>query len=140
MQFCQVGKGLGLCVLVAMTQANISPAHSLAIVTISQVGNDVFVSASGTLNVASLTYIGGTGYSYGIDPDTSTFLINPGPFSSLYQGSFGLPASLGPGANNVLPTSGTGDQFGIALYFGISTLFVPGATGYSGAPINSSST
>lgn len=135
----QIATRVSIGLLATMSLVHPMPAQALAIVTVSQVNNDVLVSASGTLNITGLSYIGGTGYTYGIDPDTATFLVNPGPFSSLYQGNFSRPPSLGPGTLNVLPISGSGDSFGIALYYDTPTLFVPGGTQYSGGAISGTS-
>ncbi len=101
-------------------------------------GANVVASAAGSMNVSGLTYGGATGYTYGISPDTSTFLINPGPSSAIDQGSFNLPGVLGPGTTNNLPISGTGDSFGIAL-FNTVTLFVPNNSNgqYNGAAFTS---
>ena len=137
-------KVLGGAVGAVVVLISAVPARALVTVTVSEVGGDVVMSGSGSLNVSALAYIGGTGYTYGIDPDTSTFLINPGPISALYQGGFSLPAALGPGTANILPNSGSGDQFGIALYYGTPTLFVPGYLGggtyTDGTGISSTST
>lgn len=105
------------------------PAQAFVLVTVREVGADVVASASGALNVSGLTYGGASGYTYGIDPDTSTFLINPGPSSAIYTGSFTLPGVLGPGTTNNLPSSGSGDQFGIAIYHSALTLFTPNNSG-----------
>jgi hypothetical protein len=123
-------------------------ARALVVVTVSEVWGDVVMNGSGSLNVSALTYIGGTAISYGIDPITSTFLANYGPQTSLYQGQFSLPTNLGPGTANILPSSGSGDSFGIAFYADVAggtyvqtpTLFAPNGGGYTnGAPIISTS-
>ena len=148
-------KALGGAVGAVVVLISAMPARALVTVTVSEIGGDVVMSGSGSLNVSALTYIGGTAIPYGIDPNTSTFLVNSGPQTALYQGQFTLPASLGPGTASLpslLPstgTYGTGDSFGIAFYADVAgrtyqqvpTLFVEGGSGYTnGTAISGTST
>ena len=140
-------KALGGAVGAVVVLIYAMPARALVTGTVLEEEGNVVMRGSGTLNVSALTYRGTIGIdNFGIDPRTSTFLINPGPQISKYQGQFTLPANLGPGPANCAlvrqisseqdgcPVSGSGDSFGI-IYAGdeinyynpdlVPTLWIP---------------
>ncbi len=90
-------------------------AQAGLLITINQVGNDVVVSGSGTLDTADLT--NSSSFS-GFDPEihATEALVTLGPIPedfNLFTGLIG-PSAFGPG--NAFPTdasSGSGDAFGI---------------------------
>lgn len=119
-----------------------SAAASVVNMTLSEVGGNVILSGSGTMNTTSL----GTPISYfrgsGITPVGSQFgcgVAGPGPFNCLIftGGTLTSPANFGTGG----PTNGssaTGDFFGIGFYNGNKNLFIP--TGYTSGSFISGTT
>jgi len=102
------------------------PARAAILVTATEVGSDVVVSASGTANLAGLAVytLGGAGLP-GMTPAESVMAVGDvagGSFDS-YQALSG-PASFGPGDTSV-PTSGTGDLFAVSQVGGVLILIVP---------------
>lgn len=115
-------------------------------VTISEVGSDVVMSASGTLNINDLTPLssGGTfGQSGLIVPAAPVFIMSSiAPLFSDFDNYSGIstgPANLGT-SGLTLATSFSGDMFGIVTSDGETfDLFVP--PGYTtGTPISSTLT
>jgi hypothetical protein len=99
---------LALCT--ASAQADVT-------ITIEQVGSDVVASGSGTINLADLTFGSTQSGLLGINPSIATIregtlLFPPNVTIDIYSGQSG-PTSFGPGGGFPVPTSGTGDAFGI---------------------------
>jgi hypothetical protein len=121
--------GVGLCA---------RPAQATFIETITQVGSNVVVAGSGTLNLSGLTYDESfTGQYPFIFPNLPAIVTGAKGSVDAYGhvGEFTTaPTSLGSGSST-LASSGNGDVVGIE----ISELYVP--EGYvSGDPLSGSST
>ena len=86
-------------------------------VTISQVGNDVVWSGSGSFNLTALTSDGPSGTSAGYESDQAIWAIGPGAPVDTYIGTITYPLTFG--TNAVPVTSASGSTFGI----------LPGGTG-----------
>jgi hypothetical protein len=118
------------------------PAHASAILTMTEVGNDVLLSGSGNLDVTDLTLVigfgGATGLyaAGGVEPSTGMALLGNTPSTYLLTNLYGDitgPSSFGSGTG-VQPTSGTGDRFGL-VGGGTNDIAVP--VGYvSGSPLS----
>jgi hypothetical protein len=121
-----------------------TPITSGLIITMKEVGSDVVMSGSGSLDIFDLFPIGdGFSISY-VAPIVSRFacgLEGAGPFNgSIFTGAtLNKPSNFGFSAQTIA-TSGTGDLFGVNLYgFGVDAVFLP--TDYvGGSPLNGTST
>ena len=117
-----------------------SKAHGSVIMTYSQVGNDVFVSGSGSLNLTALRQGGVTSNRSSVFPSFplgsfAVFGTTNSTSNSAYDGIAG-PASFGSGSQT-FANSGSGDTFGVIATRGI--IYVP--LGYtSGAALSATST
>lgn len=113
------------------------PARASVLVTASEVGGDVVFQGGGTLDLTGLNFLGlGTTLSI-LEPSIANLIIGQLPPSTVDNYGFLTgPDSFGAGGF-ALPSSGSGDTFGILGPFGL--LRVPG--GYtSGDPLTGSST
>ncbi len=109
-------------------------ANASAFIKITESGGDVIVSATGSLNIADLTFWQTSNTAQGIHSSSSFLEVSSGPVD-LYQSISG-PASFGTGSFT-FPSSGTGDRLGIR--FGAASLAVP--AGYiSGTSLAGTST
>lgn len=113
------------------------PAQALT-VTMLEVGNDVVVSGSGSLNLSALS---GpiADYSPGpfLYPTASSFLLGSASGIDVYFGDITFPANFGTGSGVL--GSGSGEPFGpVQLIFGFGQeIWVP--SGYlSGGPLDAS--
>ncbi|MGZ5563760.1 MAG: PEP-CTERM sorting domain-containing protein [Chthoniobacterales bacterium] len=91
-----------------------SQAHAAFVLTLSQVGADVVVTGSGTLNVTALAQ-GATTSGYGpqFAPFVAYLLAGPlGSTATAYFSGVSGPANFGPG-NQTFSNIGTGDFAGI---------------------------
>lgn len=126
-------KGL---VAAAATVALLASQVALAAYTvvISEVGNDVVASGSGSLNLTALTIgEGGLDCSATVRGSNGWIAVGAGSCSS-YAGTLSSTAGFGPGLE-FLADAATGGF--VAMYASLSQLDVPG--GYvSGAPLGSS--
>jgi hypothetical protein len=115
------------------------PAAANAIVTvnINEVGGNVIATASGTLDLTGLTFVGDFGLSQQIQGSDAYVGVGSGSVDG-YSGLSG-PAAFGAGGP-VASSISTGDGFGLnGSLFGIPYVFVP--DGYvSGAALLSSAT
>jgi hypothetical protein len=112
-------------------------------VTITEVGSNVVMSASGTVDLTGLTLVNpsfGPIGGGGLGINSATFICgNNGSYAGTYSGFTSTPSNFGPGAG-AAPSSASGDIFGVVFnntppYW----LIVP--TGYtSGANISSTQT
>jgi hypothetical protein len=107
-------------------------------ITITQSGNNVVVSGSGTLNLSDLTFVGVSGPvgQGGLGASTSTFIIsgNNNYFTKYSGSTINVPANFGSGGGGA--SSGTGGPVGI-IVDGAPPYLVVVPTGYtSGQPIS----
>ena len=86
-------------------------------VTITQVGNDVVWSGSGSFNLTALTSAGSATMVGGYSAANAVWAIGPSTSVDTYSGTFTYPTNFGSGGAGV--TSNTGSTFGI----------LPGGTG-----------
>lgn len=127
------------CFLIALFSFVAASAQAAITITIEEVGSDVVVTGSGTIDLAGLTFDEDVISSAGI---VSGFgIINVGSSAdqdvTVYDGVSGL-APFGSGAAPTIPDSGSGDIFGFAALNG-GQLAVP--LGYvSGSPLSATST
>ena len=92
-------------------------------VTISQVGNDVVWSGSGSFNLTALTSAGANGTSAGYESDQAIWAIGPGAPVDTYIGTITYPLTFG--TNAVPVTSASGSTFGILPGGSGRSLYVP---------------
>jgi len=121
---------------VALALGAPGPARATVIVTALEVGGDVVLSGSGTLDLSAWTLIATT-IAYGVmGPSNPSLVIGPAVADSVDEYFLTGPVAsspFGPGPN-ASATSGSGDKFGIA-----NLIFVP--SGYvSGDPLSGAST
>ena len=112
-------------------------------VSITQVGNDVVWSGSGSFNTDSLTSNGTQTITAGFNNTLAIWIIGsgtpPGANHDIYSGVTTYPASMGTSASPGGSISGTGSSFGIINNLTNRDLYVP--TGYvSGTQITGSTT
>jgi hypothetical protein len=101
------------------------PARAGFLITIEQVGSNVVVTGSGSIDLTGLTPTTSTSGA-GITPDFADLVV--GPRSSVEYSAVSGPASLGPGTTFFGPSSSSGpDNFGVIG--GVREIFLP--TGYS---------
>jgi hypothetical protein len=122
-----VGLGVGM-----------APAAKAAfIATIEQVGGDVVVTGSGSLNLSDLTFIEDAGTISGMYPDAGRLSIGPSASvsTSIYYVNSSGPSNFGSGGITSPSSGGSGDR--VSLEDGY--VYVP--SGYvSGAPLSDTST
>ena len=92
-------------------------------VTISQVGNDVVWSGSGSFNLTALTSDGPGSIGGGYNSGLAVWAIGPDTSVDTYSGTITYPASFG--TSNVAVTSNTGSTFGILPGGSGRLLYVP---------------
>jgi len=113
------------------------PAQASYIVTLTEVGNNVVATGSGSINLTGLRSATDGAAAAGILPSVGLIITGPtrAEAISIYLGFTG-PASFGSGGP-AFPSSGGGDTVGIVPQF--SELFVP--AGYvSESPLSDTST
>lgn len=83
-------------------------------VTISEVGSNVVMSASGTLNINDLTFVNSDIFTGpgGLGVDSATFIMGTSGGFSAYSGFTTTPSNLGSGSGTGA-SSGSGDVFGV---------------------------
>jgi hypothetical protein len=137
-----IAASLGLLVVGGRTEASV-------LIDISQVGSNVVAVGSGELDLIGLTFDLGLHVGPGVAPNYA--VVGPMPANS-FDNVFALqglsvPGPLGPGnptcnpnGDLCLPSSGTGDTFGIGIGSGgLPALYVP--FGYKpGSSLSGSST
>ena len=88
-------------------------AEASVVFDITQVGSNVVITGSGTLDLTGLTYNFSTYAPTEVVPSLNTVLIGPaGGAVDVWSGFTSSPATLGPGGTT-LASSGTGETFGI---------------------------
>ena len=92
-------------------------------VTISQVGNDVVWSGSGSFNLTALTSAGPGSIGGGYQSGQAIWAIGESSSVDTYSGTITYPASFG--TSNVAVTSNTGSTFGILPGGSGRLLYVP---------------
>ena len=92
-------------------------------VTISQVGNDVVWSGSGSFNLTALTSAGPNNTSAGYASNLAIWAIGPGAPVDTYIGTITYPLTFG--TNAVPVTSASGSTFGILGGGSGRSLYVP---------------
>ena len=109
-------------------------AEAAVVIDITQVGSNVVITGSGTLDTTGLTYDYSTYAPTEVVPSYNTILIGTyaGPVD-IYSGFTSPVGNLGPGGTTAA-SSGSGDTFGI----NDMVLDLPG--GYTSGPISGSST
>ena len=134
MKAAPIALSAGLALLVA------NPPQSAQALTVNmlEVGNDVVMSGSGSLNLAALSGpIADFSPGPFIYPTAGSFLIGGASGIDVYFGDITFPSDFGTGAGVI--GDGTGAPFGpVQLIFGFGQeIWVP--SGYqSGAPLNAS--
>jgi hypothetical protein len=127
---------LAAALILSAAQANAS-----VIFTLQQVGDDVIMTGSGSLDLTGFT----PNLTFSIDPQLSSksfFLVGAkGASFTEYDGPITGPTSIGPGDwHPVLADSGTGDLFGMGFGPG-SPQSIPLPVGYvSGQPLSGTAT
>jgi hypothetical protein len=114
------------------------PAHAEFIATIAQVGPNVVVTGTGTIDLTGLTLAGIVTANSGIIPDGGVLGVGPPSAGAvdLYTGSISGPASFGTGGVTAPSSSGSGDK---VVLVAPSTLDAP--EGYvSGTALSDTST
>jgi hypothetical protein len=96
-------------------------------VTITQVGNDVVWSGSGSFNLTALTSAGGSTIGGGYQANQAVWAIGPITSVDTYSGTITYPPTFGGGGTGV--TSNTGSAFGILPGGSGRLLYVP--SGYT---------
>jgi hypothetical protein len=118
-------------------------AGSVVNMTLLEVGGDVVLSGSGTMNTTSLGLTQVFFRSSGVVPQASQFgcgLAGPGPFNCVIftGGTITSPSNFGT-SGQTIGNSGTGNFFGIGFGNSSNRLFVP--TGYvSGSFVSGTTT
>ena len=114
-------------------------AHAAFTLTLQQVGNDVTLTGSGTINLSALEFAGNASAQASIRPELAVIYGGPtnGATTDEYVGGgFSGPASFGNGGFR-LASSGSGGTVGVLGAYGY--LLVP--AGYiSGTPVTESAT
>ena len=114
-----------------------------ASVTINEVGSDVVMSISGSINLNGLTLVqSGNGPSMGggIGPNSATFLCGAnGQYYDTYSGFTTTPSNFGSGTG-LPPTSTSGDMFGVIYQMAPPHLLVVPSGYTSGTNISSTQT
>ena len=85
-----------------------------AVIDITQVGSNVVITGSGTLDLTGLTKEFSTFAPTEVVPSLNTVLIGTADGAvDVYSGITSSPASLGPGPGTTAASSGSGETFGI---------------------------
>lgn len=115
-----------------------SPAQAAAVITITEVGSDIVVTGSGSINTSGLSLISTGTVFPSVGSSTATVFTGGGPTpADLYTGANG-PLNFGAGPERFNPT-GSGDLMGLTRLPGPVIVYVP--SGYvSGAPLSGTST
>jgi hypothetical protein len=132
--------GLLLTSLLGAASVCAPGAQASFIVTIEQVGANVVVTGSGSLDLAGMSYQSGTFAESGIQPNAGSISIGSPNYDPVdyYKGSISGPSRFGTGGVLVPSDSGSGDKVTLGGETG-DYLSVP--TGYvSGDPLSDSET
>jgi hypothetical protein len=115
-------------------------APSGFMVTISEVGSDVVVTASGSLNINDLTFVSTSALGgAGLGVNTATFIMGANGNFNTYSGFTSSPSNFGTGGG-APPSSTSGDIFG-CIYPGTPPHQLAVPVGYTtGANISSTMT
>lgn len=102
------------CKLFFLTFLIVCQAEAGVSILLTESGNDVVASGSGTVNLAGLTLGGGNDSTEGIQPGIGYLAVGAldGDLIQLYNGVSG-PSSFGTGGSFRIPNSGTGDRVNI---------------------------
>jgi hypothetical protein len=123
-------------IFVCITMTLAAPAA--IVINFAEVGNDVVATGSGTANLTGLSLLFSfTNAQINLDASSGNFRGGaPGGLFDIYTTLSG-PGNFGPGSGTAnLPTSGSGDYFGLTAFN--NRLFLPG--GYvSGTPLSNTS-
>lgn len=142
----RLSASLGLIAAVLLGSYSIA-SHAVLTMRLQEQGNDVVLTASGSLNLKALTIDPELKALTGLNP--SGFPIGPvavvgplggtvGPFRDAYHGAISGPKSFGSGSYS-FPSSGTGGPAGIGTSVGFgNAVFVP-LDYQSGEPLTGSS-
>lgn len=112
------------------------------IVNLQEVGSDLVLSASGTLDTSGLTLGGNTSYNPYLYPQSGALVTGAGGAASYFTGSTLTGGSFGSGGYTPA-SSGLGDLIYVSTaYIGVSSSYVSGAAlsasnTYTGASIAS---
>jgi hypothetical protein len=123
--------------------ASSSSASAPMVVTMSEVGSNVVMTASGTINLAGLTLVSSSVGPFGnggLGINNATFVCGAsGSSGSSYSGFTSVPSNFGSGSG-LGNSSGTGQAFGVIIDMTPPYLLIV-PTGYtSGANISSTQT
>ena len=90
-----------------------SLANAALIITAEEVGTDLFVNASGTIDLSALSFLSSGDGAGTISPSSGNVLLGPGFVAfDEYDGISG-PSSFGPGVGPYFPTTGSGGLVGV---------------------------
>lgn len=130
-------KKLALCLLAALALCFAPTAHAVYVLTLQEVGPDVVATGSGSFDTADLlVFMSGETVVVDLAPFETEVGVGLGPVANVYLGANG-PTSFGPGMQDVLASSATGNLTVFAGFIGGTG--VP--EGYvSGSPLAGSAT
>jgi len=141
MRICNFFRASGLAGALLVTAAFTQRAEGSIIMNISQVGTNVVITASGSINLSALTLIGQSTSTGNIVPNSGW--ANAGPAGVLEDVYDGVPGSFG--ISGQLLSFGSGpesiESSGSGNLFGIDQIFIAVPHGYiSKAPLSGSAT
>lgn len=102
--------------------ATASPASAAYVFQVSQVGANVVMTGSGSLNLGGLTQSGTTSTTAGIQGTSGLAVVGTNIANAVLYGGFTGPASFGPGGFFTTASSPTGPTVGINV--GANVIFV----------------
>ena len=113
MRICNLLRASSMAGALLITAAFTQRAEGSVIVNILQVGLNVVITGSGTINLSALSFFANTTATDVLIPDAGQAQVGPASGSvALYFPAAG-PSTIGPGGQT-LPSSGSGNLFGIS--------------------------
>lgn len=118
------------------------------IVTLQEVGPDVVITGSGSINLTDLGYVNTAGQSSVLNGQSKFFLVGPGANCDRYSGAtYSSPSDFSSTSSGFFATSGTGNSFGPNSFANqinvpegyVSGAFLSGTTTFAGQSISSMS-